>query len=146
MTSRRTSAGWRRSIYVQQRRTKIPTLLENFDFPQMGPNCLERGESIVAPQALHLLNNAMVHELAGHFATRVSSIAGPDRIQRVRIVYRLAMSRAPTDEETQVGVELLEQFQMRWEASGLTESDAAKKSLASFCHGIMNSAAFLYVD
>jgi cytochrome c553 len=146
VTSRRTSAGWRRSIYVQQRRTKIPTLLENFDFPQMGPNCLERGESIVAPQALHLLNNAMVHELAGHFATRVSSIAGPDRIQRVRIVYRLAMSRAPTDEETQVGVELLEQFQMRWEASGLTESDAAKKSLASFCHGIMNSAAFLYVD
>ena len=35
----------------------------------MGPNCLERGESIVAPQALHLLNNRTVHELAGHFAT-----------------------------------------------------------------------------
>ena len=55
VTSDRSAAGWRRSIYVLQRRTKIPTLLENFDFPQMGPNCTQRGESIVAPQALHLL-------------------------------------------------------------------------------------------
>ena len=146
VTSRRTSAGWRRSIFVQQRRTKIPTLLENFDFPQMGPNCLERGESIVAPQALHLLNNAMVHELAGQFATRVSSMTGAEPTRRVRTVYRLAMSHEPTAEETQLGVELLDQFQKRWRASGLTESEATQKSLASYCHGIMNSAAFLYVD
>ena len=51
VTSVRSKAGWRRSIYVLQRRTKIPTLLENFDSPQMGPNCLQRNESIVAPQA-----------------------------------------------------------------------------------------------
>ncbi len=146
VTSRRTPAGWRRSIFVQQRRTKIPTLLENFDFPQRGPNCLERGEAIVAPQALHLLNNAMVHELAGHFATRVSSMTGPEPTQRVRTVYRLAMSREPTAEESQLGVKLLEQFEQRWQTSGLAESEAAQKSLASYCHGIMNSAAFLYVD
>ena len=37
-----TPKGWRRSIYVAQRRSKLPTLLENFDLPAMSPNCLER--------------------------------------------------------------------------------------------------------
>ncbi|MEZ6106881.1 MAG: DUF1553 domain-containing protein [Pirellulaceae bacterium] len=64
--------GERRSIYVLHRRTKLPTLLETFDSPQMSPNCTQRDESLVSLQALHLLNNAHVHELAIHFARRRS--------------------------------------------------------------------------
>ena len=45
-----TVKGWRRSIYVRQRRTEIPTLLEDFDLPAMNPNCIERPMSTVAPQ------------------------------------------------------------------------------------------------
>jgi mono/diheme cytochrome c family protein len=147
VTSARTAAGWRRSIFVLQRRTKIPTLLENFDSPQMGPNCLERNESIVAPQALHLLNNEMVHELAGHFADRV--IAAPagqdeDKVQtQVRSVYRLALSRFPTAEEQDAALEALTELQAHWR---VTDESAARKALASFCHAIMNSAEFLYID
>ena len=40
-----TTRGWRRLIYVQQTRKQLPTHLENFDFPQMNPNCLERRDS-----------------------------------------------------------------------------------------------------
>ena len=36
----------------------------------MSPACLERTQSNVAPQALHLLNNGMVYELADDFAKR----------------------------------------------------------------------------
>ena len=50
-----TATGWRRLVYVQQRRKQLPTHLETFDFPQMNPNCIERRDSTVAPQALHLL-------------------------------------------------------------------------------------------
>jgi hypothetical protein len=151
VTSTRTAAGWRRSIFVLQRRTKIPTLLENFDSPQMGPNCLERNESIVAPQALHLLNNAMVHELARHFADRVFD-AEPDQNEekaqvRIRSVYRLALSRFPTAEEQGAAMEALTKLQARWRITdGATDESAARKALASFCHAIMNSAEFLYID
>jgi hypothetical protein len=48
VTAKSTSRGGRRSIYVLHRRTKLPTILESFDSPQMGPNCIQRGESIVA--------------------------------------------------------------------------------------------------
>jgi len=68
----RSARGWRRLVYVRQTRKQIATHLETFDFPPMNPNCLERRDSTVAPQALHLMNNGMVDQLAEQFAQRVS--------------------------------------------------------------------------
>jgi hypothetical protein len=152
VTVERTERGWRRSIYALQRRTQTPTLLENFDFPQMGPNCLERSEAIVAPQALHLMNNAMVRELAERFAERVWN--GGDPAMQVERVYAIALGRPPTAGERSLGVEMLVEFQQRWlseskktEASQATTAKlAAHRGLTSYCHAILNSAAFLYVD
>lgn len=147
VTSSRSDKGWRRSIFVLQRRTKIPTLLENFDFPQMGPNCLDRGESVVAPQALHLLNNKMVHELAGHFAERVCGEAGKYPDDQLKLAWRMAVGRLPSEEEEQIGLSLLAEFRERWQADGKVNQEVAEqKALSSFCHGLMNSAAFLYID
>ena len=147
VTSDRSAAGWRRSIYVLQRRTKIPTLLENFDFPQMGPNCTQRGESIVAPQALHLLNNRMVHELAGHFASRVLAVAGNETAGQIPAVYRIALGRPPDDEETRIATEVLVELREKWQSDGKVDAGtAANQALATFCHAIMNSAEFLYID
>ena len=147
VVTQRSAAGWRRSIYVLHRRTKIPTLLENFDYPQMGPNCVERSESIVAPQALHLLNNRMVHELSGHFADRVTQQAGDDPAEQVCAVYRIALSRFPADDELQLGVRLLKSFREKWQShNGADEAMVARAALASYCHGVMNSAAFVYLD
>jgi len=151
ITSKRSAAGWRRSVFVQQRRTKIPTLLENFDFPQMGPNCLERSEAIVAPQALHLLNNSMVHDLAGYFADRVIKMTEQTRLEdagaQIDVVYLLAISRHPDTAEREAGIATLLALRTHWrnEANATTES-AARNALASFCHATMNSAAFLYID
>ena len=55
---------WRRSIYVQYRRTEIPSMLDTFDYPEMGPNCLARSVSTASPQSLMLMNNQHVRELA----------------------------------------------------------------------------------
>jgi hypothetical protein len=147
VTATRTDKGWRRSIFIQQRRTRIPTLLENFDFPQMGPNCVQRGESVVAPQALHLLNNKMVHELAGHFAARVHAEAGEDSEVQLRHAWRLAVGRLPSAEEEAISQELLAEFREKWVADGKVQAEeASQKALGSFCHAVMNSAAFLYID
>ncbi|MBT4867094.1 MAG: DUF1553 domain-containing protein [Planctomycetaceae bacterium] len=154
VTVQRTERGWRRSIYALQRRTQTPTLLENFDFPQMGPNCLERSEAIVAPQALHLMNNAMVRELAERFAERVWNGGGHGPALQVGRVYSTALGRPPTEDERDLGVEMMGEFQQRWlgeskktgDAQATTAKEAARRALTSYCHAILNSAAFLYVD
>ena len=151
VTPERSGAGWRRSIFILQRRTQTPTLLDTFDFPQMGPNCTNRREAVVATQALHLLNDATVHELAGGFAERVRDEAGDQPRAQIERAYLIALSRMPSDAELQLGVEMLAELTVQWQLV-LEQNDvdaprsAADHALASYCHALLNSAAFLYID
>lgn len=138
-------SGYRRSIYVLQRRREVPTILENFDLPQMNPNCLQRSESVVATQALHLMNNGMVHQLSGDFANRVLRDVGADPKGQVERAYLIALSRSPSDEELTAGVEFLDQLTQQWRDES-DPSEPQRRALESFCHALINSAAFLYID
>jgi len=140
--------GWRRSVYLQYRRTAIPTMMDTFDYPQMGPNCISRTVSTVAPQSLMLMNSQHVRRLAGDFARRVESLlsrrgvptTGADgRRSKVDLVYQLALSRRPSDEERRLGTRTLGELEQGW-------SGDATKALETYCHTIFNSADFLYVD
>ncbi|MEX2303166.1 MAG: PSD1 and planctomycete cytochrome C domain-containing protein [Bryobacterales bacterium] len=131
-----TEEGWRRSVYTLQRRKDTPTALASFDFPQMNPHCLERSESTVVTQALYLLNDSMVRELAGYFAERVRSEAGVDPAEQVELMYWIALSRRPTPAEKKTTLETLEQLH------GVN----AEEALATVCHSLLNTAAFVYVD
>ncbi|QDV88447.1 PSD1 and planctomycete cytochrome C domain-containing protein [Planctomycetes bacterium TBK1r] len=139
--------GWRRSVYLQYRRTEIPTMMDTFDYPQMGPNCLSRNVSTVSPQALMLMNNGRVRELAAAMARRVETIVGDKNSDdddsndeaTVETVYQLALSRSPSDRERTLGTESLQQLRSAW-------GDNSAKALETYCHTILNSASFLYVD
>ncbi len=137
--------GWRRSIYVTQRRSKIPTMLDNFDFPQLSPACLTRMQSNVAPQALHLLNNATIYELASDFATRLEKEAGTDSRRQIEQAYWIALSRSPSAEEMRVASEDLAKLKQA-AAKDVKGAGAEHEALTAFCHTIFNSAAFLYID
>ncbi|MCE9568052.1 MAG: DUF1549 domain-containing protein [Planctomycetes bacterium] len=142
-----TAKGWRRIVYVQQTRKQIATHLETFDFPQLNPNCIERRVSTVAPQALHLLNNGVVEQLAADFAARVLKDA-PSADTQIELVYLVAMSRTPTTEERKLGRAAIAEFADAYEKQSKAPDRAASqlKALTTYCHAIMNSAAFLYVD
>ena len=151
VVSTRGPQGWRRSIFVLQRRTKTPTILDNFDFPQMGPNCVRRNESIVAPQALHLLNDAMVYELAEHFAARVLRRTKSTSCSTVELAYQFALSRSPNEQEREVAETTLRELADRWRHDPIDKTNSPTSSpedraLVTFCHALMNSAAFLYID
>src|SRR5437660_647539 len=131
-----TARGWRRLIYVRQARKQLPTHLESFDYPHMNPNCLERRESTVAPQALHLMNNGMVYHLAEDFAARVSHEAGTDRAKQIEKVYLIALGRPPSDEEKELGVRALRKFADRWGTSKRDHATVGQKALTTYCHAI----------
>jgi hypothetical protein len=105
---------WRRTIFIQQRRTARLTILDNFDLPRMSPNCVERRESIVVTQALHLLNNGRIHELSRYFAERVWREAGPGTAAQVERAYLIALGREPTSEERSLALASLEELTGDW--------------------------------
>jgi hypothetical protein len=146
-------AGRRRSIYILKRRTQRLTLFESFDRPAMSPNCIDRPVSIVAPQALLLMNNKMVQELSQSFAHRVLEEAGSDDAQRIRRLFMIAVGRPPSDEEQKGTLNTQQQLVSNWrekttedtEPADL-EQEIAKRAFSNLCHVMMNSAAFLYID
>jgi hypothetical protein len=136
------SGKWRRSIYMQYRRTEIPTMMETFDYPEMGPNCMTRNVSTVSPQSLMLMNNQHVRNLAAQLAHRIEHLttkASDKDFAQVRLVYQLTLSRLPSDRERQLGVEVLKELRAAWH-------DKPQQALSTYCHTVLNSAAFLYVD
>ncbi|MCA8997037.1 MAG: PSD1 domain-containing protein [Planctomycetaceae bacterium] len=137
------NGNYRRSVYAQFRRTEIPTMMETFDYPEMGPNCVARSISTVSPQSLMLMNHDRIRQLARDFATRVQErTVDPSRELReaqVEAVYQTALSRMPTDIERQLGIQFLKQAQQQWQGN-------SNSALETYCHTILNSAAFLYID
>ena len=151
VTPQATALGWRRMIYVQQQRKRLPTHLESFDYPQMNPNCIERRDSVVSPQALYLMNNGMIFELAESFAARIRKEVGSDPEMQIRHISLIAFGRLPDDEEQNIAREALTQLEAKWTlhptSTGSADPEVARqKALTAYCHAIMNSAEFLYID
>ena len=143
VTAVRAARGWRRSIYVEHNRKQNMTILECFDLPRPTPNCLERKLSTVAPQALHLLNNQTIHELAMSFAERVIQETGDDPARQIDRGYQIALGRLPTPEEKQLVMESFEKLKREWREE---ETDPGVKALADICHVLINAAEFMYID
>jgi mono/diheme cytochrome c family protein len=109
------SSRWRRSIYVLKRRSQPVTILQNFDVGRMDPNCVERSESIVAPQALHLKNNKWVYRLSEALSDRVWRETGDDPVAQIRLVWRLVAGREPDSEELAASRKALSELHDEWQ-------------------------------
>jgi mono/diheme cytochrome c family protein len=129
---------FRRSIYVQVRRTMPLGVLEPFDMPQMTPNCEQRNASTNAPQSLLLMNNPFVVQQAELLAGRLRDTAGSDVAAQVRLAWRLVFGRHPSDSDLQTGIGFLTLL------DATPEQQAA--ALNHFCQALLSSNGFLYVD
>ncbi len=63
---------FRRSLYIQTRRSRPVGMLQTFDAPVMKTNCEVRPSSTVATQSLVLLNGKFILEQAANLADRVA--------------------------------------------------------------------------
>ncbi len=118
-----------RSVFLVQKRTVRVPFMETFDLPENSTSCARRTESIVAPQALSLLNSPLAVEVANALAARVRREAGEDAAQQVARAFQLALQRLPAAEERTACLRLLE-----------------KRSLPELCRALLNLNEFAYVD
>lgn len=118
-----------RSVFLVQKRTVRVPFMETFDLPENATSCARRNRSIVAPQALSLLNGPLALDAAKAFAERVKNEAGEDREAQVRRAFALAFQRAPDATELRGCLAL-----------------ARSRSLAELCRALMNVNEFVYID
>lgn len=149
---------YRRSIYVQARRSTPLEMFATFDAPAMtDPNCASRPVTTVSPQSLLLMNNGYMREHAQDFAMRLQQEAGPDLEKQIRLAWLLSFSRTPSMADLQTAMDFVQAqtdhytahpTKLEHVAGPLEKKDAspALLGLTALCHGLMSSNEFLYVD
>jgi len=95
-----------------------------------------------------MLNDAFVVEQSGAFASRVEQVAGQsasEAADRVKLAFRIALTREPTPDEASQSAELVEHHKARYAALGQTSQAAAHQSLSELCRMLLNTSEFLYI-
>ena len=128
-------------------------MLDVFDLPQLNPNCSERAESTVAPQALQMMNGDTVRDHSRYLAGRLMDAFPGNRGKQIEQAYLRSLSRPPSEEEIAAALASLDELTRHWtqhlESENHDEPRAARArwlALGSFCRAMLSSAAFLYAD
>ena len=143
---------YRRSVYVQVRRSRPLAVLDTFDLPTLDPNCTVRTSSTVAPQSLLLMNSDFVLGAARQLTERLNSAVGADPNERIRLAWRLLFGRLPTDGEQQSASQFVidELARLTTAAEAITDPkqkpDPHQWAWTAFCQALLGSNEFLYVD
>jgi hypothetical protein len=143
VTIEETGAGaHRRSVYLQQRRTQVATLLELFDAPAMATSCSVRQVSTVPLQSLALLNSAFARARAGAFAGRLLRHADQGDDQLLTLAYTACCGREPRADERAA----CHRFLAARRAPAAAEQSGALPAWTDLCQMLLASNAFLYVE
>jgi hypothetical protein len=150
---------FRRSVYVQVRRSRPLEMFAAFDAPAMTEaNCEIRPVTTVSPQSLLLMNNLGMREFAQHFGERLVEECGDAPVEeQVRRAWQLVYGREPVTEEVEAGIAFLTlqtahytvepaKFEKVAGPAETTEAPARLMGMAALGHALMSANEFLYLD
>ena len=118
---------YRRGLYTYWRRSFWHPSLRAFDAPAREECVAERPRSNTPQQSLVLLNDPTYVEAARVFAARVIHEGGSSDNDRLKLAFRLAVSRNPTESE----VDALTRFVSRQMKRFATDKAAAEKVVSA---------------
>jgi hypothetical protein len=123
----------RRSVYLPVIRNNLYTLFEQFDFPDPTMPTGSRNATVVAPQALVMLNSDLVMDSAETWGAKLAKLSA-DPATGIRAAYEAAYGRPPSEAEMLRAARFIEE-------PGLSEREA----WSLFCQSLMAANEFIYV-
>lgn len=143
---------YRRSIYIQVRRSRPLAILDAFDLPTLDPNCTARNVSTATPQSLMFMNSEFTLDNSKALAERLIIDAGTDPTAQIQRAWQLLYQRVPTDRELVAAQHFLTEQAANFVASSAAETDPAKKpdpvvwARTTLCQALLSSNEFLYIE
>lgn len=135
----------RRSLYLPVIRNNVYSLFSQFDFPDPTMPTGSRNATVVAPQALLMMNAGLVMESADHLAKMLLT-EGLDNAGRVNFAYERALGRLPSEGESKRSLAFISDAT----STGLTdaanvETEAEHSAWSMFCQSLFASNEFIYL-
>jgi hypothetical protein len=121
----------RRSLYLMTIRSDRSNYRALFDAADPAAIVEKRNDSIVAPQALFLMNHPFMLERARQLAARVAKEATGDDAAKIDWLYRMLFARHAEPREVDIGKLLVASSDAGWQA---------------YCQVLLCANEFMYVD
>ena len=141
-----------RSVFLVRKRCLPIPFLQAFDLPDTTVSCARRDTTVVAPQALMLLNSEEGVRYARAFAERVLKLQPLESFNDeaathkvINTIFEQALQRTATNDELTLSTELLRRHQTQHAAKS-ARAQATKLALTDLCRAVLNLNEFAYVD
>ena len=147
----------RRALYLPVIRNNLYTLFQQFDFPDPTMPTGNRNTTVVAPQALLLMNSDLVIDSADALALLLINQPGDDAA-KVQSAYQRVLGRPATDAETQRVFAFIKELQSEAPAvedvavagnpenpTDAAATSATRQAWSIFCQSLFASNEFFYV-
>jgi hypothetical protein len=128
----------RRAVYIPVVRSSMYEVFQAFDLPDPSTPSGDRNASVVAPQALFMMNGAVMLEHSKKFAAALLARQDLDDAARIRDAYERALSRPPSPAELDRALTFIAQMTR----AGRDRSQAWQ----SFVKSLMSSNEFIYLN
>ena len=127
----------RRTVYLPLRRANLPSLLNLLDFGDATTVTGKRTLTNVAPQTLFMMNSEFGFEHAKSIAGKLQAIPDANDSKRIEAAYLQILNRKPEPGEIDTALTYISQYAKKYGPEG---------AWPSFCHVLMASNEFVYVD
>lgn len=127
----------RRTVYVPLRRANLPGLLNLFDFGDATTTASQRTSTIIAPQALFLMNSEFVEDRAKALSLQAASGSDADRMRKL---YVRILGREATGSEVDDALSYLTKFRDRF------PKRAPADAWMSISRILLASNEYIYLD
>ncbi|MCH7728633.1 MAG: DUF1553 domain-containing protein [Planctomycetes bacterium] len=139
----------RSKIYTKILRNRRDALLDAFDAPDNFNSTSERNVTTTPTQSLLMINGPWTLSRARALASRLQRGQAADEKQTVTQAYRLVYGRKPNSSEVAAATAFLRDQAKRATpkiGDKTVSTDPRTAALIDFCHVLLNSSEFLYVD
>jgi cytochrome c551/c552 len=139
----------RRTVYLPLRRSNLPSLLNLFDFGDATTPGEGRARTNIASQALYMMNSQFVSDRARELARNLLADPIDDDRRRIEAAHLLILGRRPGGDEVQNGLDYIKDYEKKGADLGRVRGAVPTSKLEawqSFCHILMSSNEFIYVD
>jgi mono/diheme cytochrome c family protein len=134
----------RRSIYFTIKRSQLVPSMMLFDAPDSLGGLGQRAATIVAPQALAMLNSKLIQESARSLARSCLSPSDSTTDGAIRRAYQATLAREADAEELADSLTFVTHAAETYKAAGKT--DATESAMADFCQVLLGLNEFIYID
>jgi hypothetical protein len=131
-----------RSVFLQHRRTQVPTFLGTFDAPSIVFNCTRRAETTMPLQSLSLLNSEFAVKRGEDLAQRLERECGHDASAKILHGFLLTSGREPNSADSRTAMRFLAEQRLAYAG----KPDAEQRVWADFCQSLFGLNSFLYLE